>query len=92
MNDKKHGHGKYTWPDGRIFEGEWVLGKREGKGKQVSKNGQIRQGVWHNDKRENWAGEDSRPDTEQPAIQIQINNVPISQQSRGKRGGYKIFK
>ena len=39
MNDKKHGHGKYTWPDGRIFEGEWVLGKREGKGKQVSKNG-----------------------------------------------------
>ena len=27
-----HGKGKYTWPDGRIYDGEYVNDKKEGEG------------------------------------------------------------
>lgn len=31
-NDKKHGVGKFTWPSGRSYEGQWVSGRRQGVG------------------------------------------------------------
>ena len=31
-NDKKQGFGVFTWPDGRMYEGEWFDGKQHGKG------------------------------------------------------------
>ena len=32
-NDKKHGRGKYTYPNGDIYNGNWKNGVRDGKGK-----------------------------------------------------------
>ena len=31
-NGKKHGNGKYNFPNGDVYEGEWENGKREGEG------------------------------------------------------------
>jgi hypothetical protein len=33
--DKKHGFGKQTIPDGRVYEGYWEDGKEHGKGKET---------------------------------------------------------
>jgi hypothetical protein len=33
------GHGKYTWPDGRMYEGEWQQNKMHGAGKYTDANG-----------------------------------------------------
>jgi hypothetical protein len=30
--DQRHGHGKYCWSDGRVYDGEFSDGKRHGKG------------------------------------------------------------
>jgi len=30
MNNKMEGHGVFTWPDGRRYEGEYVDDKKEG--------------------------------------------------------------
>ena len=30
--DKKHGKGKYTYPNGDIYQGQWTEGVRNGKG------------------------------------------------------------
>ena len=30
-----HGKGKYTWADGRMYEGSWLAGERDGKGKMT---------------------------------------------------------
>jgi len=27
VNDKKHGYGIYTYPDGRSYKGQWASGK-----------------------------------------------------------------
>ncbi|CAD8110971.1 unnamed protein product [Paramecium sonneborni] len=35
QNDLFHGVGRYEWPDGRIYDGEWVEGKMEGKGEFI---------------------------------------------------------
>lgn len=38
------------WPNGRIFEGTWVNGKREGIGKiKESSNSEWVEGEWRND-------------------------------------------
>ena len=31
-NNKKHGQGTFTWPDGSEYVGYWKFGKREGHG------------------------------------------------------------
>ncbi len=46
MNDKKHGHGKYTWPDGRKYIGEWKNDKRHGRGTYVITSELSKQGIW----------------------------------------------
>ena len=33
------GVGYYVWPDGRIYEGEFIVGKKNGKGKFFWPNG-----------------------------------------------------
>ena len=36
-----------TWPEGQIYEGDWVDGKRHGKGKMTYVDGTIEEGCWH---------------------------------------------
>jgi hypothetical protein len=44
----KDGYGKFTWPDGRMYEGEWKEGKIHGQGKFREANGRVREGIWEN--------------------------------------------
>jgi hypothetical protein len=32
VNDFQHGYGKEYWPDGSIYEGEYIKGMKSGKG------------------------------------------------------------
>jgi len=35
------GFGSFTWPNGRIYEGEWLANRRHGVGKLTSAQGQV---------------------------------------------------
>jgi len=37
----KEGRGKYFFPDGRVFEGDYRLDKRHGEGKMSHPNGKV---------------------------------------------------
>ncbi len=52
--DKKHGHGVYTWPDGRVYDGQWVNGRQDGMGKYTDKEGITKVGMWSKGKRTKW--------------------------------------
>ncbi len=52
--DKKHGMGRYTWADGRIYEGMWQNGKQHGEGKYSQNDGSIKLGLWSDGKRIKW--------------------------------------
>lgn len=43
------GKGFFAWPDGRIYEGEWIGGKKNGLGKYFWTNGQVYDGEFKND-------------------------------------------
>ena len=43
-NGKRHGFGRFTSTDGKIYEGEYVNDKREGKGKIIFPDGKILEG------------------------------------------------
>ena len=45
-SDKRHGKGKFTYPDGDEYEGEFVAGKREGFGKYTYHSGGYYEGEW----------------------------------------------
>merc|ERR1712232_1145563 len=49
-DDLKHGHGKFVWADGRIYDGQWVKGQRHGRGLYINSKGQKRLGNWVADK------------------------------------------
>ena len=55
--DKKHGHGVYTWADGRKYAGMWQNGKQNGEGTYYDINGLVRKGIWENGKRIKWLDE-----------------------------------
>ena len=59
--NKRHGNGKMTWHDGRIYEGEWKDDKANGKGKFSWHDGDIYEGEWKDDKA-NGKGKFSWPD------------------------------
>ena len=55
QDDLKHGHGKFVWPDGRTYDGEWSQGKRHGRGTYITakaekKAGSARELVWRHDR------------------------------------------
>ncbi len=43
-----HGEGTYTWANGDVYKGEFVLGKREGDGRFTHMDSTI-EGIWKND-------------------------------------------
>lgn len=51
IHDKYHGLGKYTYPNGDVYEGYWVNNKRHGQGKCTYSSGEVYKGQWVNDKR-----------------------------------------
>lgn len=44
------GKGKYTWKDGRIYEGEYIMDKKHGFGKYTWADGRVYIGPWMNGK------------------------------------------
>ena len=45
-----HGQGKYTWIDGRTYEGEYMMDKKEGYGVYAWQDGRRYEGQWKNGK------------------------------------------
>ncbi|MDX5324978.1 MAG: phospholipid carrier-dependent glycosyltransferase [Bacteroidota bacterium] len=45
----REGHGTYRWPDGRVYEGEWLNGQKSGQGTLKFPDGRIFEGLWQND-------------------------------------------
>jgi len=44
LDDKQHGHGTESWPDGARYEGNYEDGKKEGMGKLTFADGSFYQG------------------------------------------------
>ena len=53
-DDKKQGHGVFTWPDGRKYTGGWYDGKQHGFGEYYSSKGEFKFGEWKEGKRLKW--------------------------------------
>eukprot|EP01032_Pedospumella_encystans_P039212 gene39212-biopygen17190 len=47
--NKKHGKGEIKYPDGSVYEGEWVNNKRHGAGRLTSATGEVFEGVFEKD-------------------------------------------
>ena len=45
-----HGTGKFTWPDGRSYEGAYDMDKKEGNGVFIWPDGKKYVGLWHDGK------------------------------------------
>jgi len=43
---KMSGHGRWTYPDGDVYEGEWLNHKKHGKGVMIFSDGDKCKGVW----------------------------------------------
>ena len=46
----RHGHGVYTWPDGRKYEGEYSNDKKHGFGIYIWADGRRYEGNWEHGK------------------------------------------
>lgn len=47
-----NGKGQYTWPDKRLFEGNYIDDKKEGYGEFTWPNGRKYKGNWKNGKQD----------------------------------------
>lgn len=45
----KHGRGKFTYPDGSTYCGDWKHNMKHGFGKYLYENGDVYEGTWKND-------------------------------------------
>ncbi|MCI5207791.1 MAG: hypothetical protein D3910_03130 [Candidatus Electrothrix sp. ATG2] len=50
-NNKQYGQGKYTYPDGSVYDGDWQDDKRHGYGRLADPDGDTYIGGWENDKK-----------------------------------------
>ena len=58
-DDKKHGTGRYTWPDGKVYDGGWFEGKQHGEAKFTNTQGKSKWGLWENGERKKWIKSDN---------------------------------
>ncbi|XP_076996689.1 radial spoke head 10 homolog B isoform X2 [Tamandua tetradactyla] len=49
VNGNRHGHGKFYYASGAMYEGEWVSNKKHGLGRLTFKNGRVYEGLFCND-------------------------------------------
>ncbi|XP_006889690.1 PREDICTED: radial spoke head 10 homolog B2 [Elephantulus edwardii] len=49
VNGSRHGHGKFYYASGAVYEGEWVSNKKHGKGRLTFKTGRVYEGLFCND-------------------------------------------
>ncbi|XP_055454617.1 radial spoke head 10 homolog B isoform X2 [Psammomys obesus] len=49
VNGFRHGHGKFYYASGAMYEGEWVCNKKHGMGRVTFKNGRVYEGMFSND-------------------------------------------
>ncbi|KAJ1096850.1 hypothetical protein NDU88_001981 [Pleurodeles waltl] len=49
VNGARHGHGKFLYASGAIYDGEWACNKKHGLGKFTFKNGRTYEGEFQND-------------------------------------------
>ncbi|XP_049758788.1 radial spoke head 10 homolog B isoform X1 [Elephas maximus indicus] len=49
VNGNRHGHGKFYYASGAMYEGEWVSNKKHGMGRFTFKNGRVYEGPFSND-------------------------------------------
>ena len=47
-NGKMNGYGKYTYADGKIYEGEYINGIKHGRGKLIYPTNKIYEGTFIN--------------------------------------------
>ena len=47
-NDRKHGRGIQTWPDGREYSGQWFNNNINGQGRYIRSDGSIYKGRFEN--------------------------------------------
>jgi hypothetical protein len=45
MDAYQHGFGKFTWPDGSVYNGLWKNGDESGYG-EINDQGEVMAGVW----------------------------------------------
>ncbi|XP_058141762.1 radial spoke head 10 homolog B isoform X2 [Dasypus novemcinctus] len=49
VNGNRHGHGKFYYASGAVYEGGWVSNKKHGTGRLTFKNGRVYEGPFSND-------------------------------------------
>uniref|UniRef100_G1S067 Radial spoke head 10 homolog B n=1 Tax=Nomascus leucogenys TaxID=61853 RepID=G1S067_NOMLE len=49
VNGYRHGHGKFYYASGAMYDGEWVSNKKHGMGRLTFKNGRVYEGAFSND-------------------------------------------
>ncbi|XP_032122384.1 radial spoke head 10 homolog B isoform X5 [Sapajus apella] len=49
VNGYRHGHGKFYYASGAMYDGEWVFNKKHGMGRLTFKNGRVFEGEFSND-------------------------------------------
>nr|XP_035138703.1 radial spoke head 10 homolog B isoform X11 [Callithrix jacchus] len=49
VNGYRHGHGKFYYASGAMYDGEWVFNKKHGMGQLTFKNGRVFKGEFSND-------------------------------------------
>nr|XP_021527364.1 LOW QUALITY PROTEIN: radial spoke head 10 homolog B [Aotus nancymaae] len=49
VNGYRHGHGKFYYASGAMYDGEWVFNKKHGMGRLTFKNGRVFEGKFSND-------------------------------------------
>merc|ERR1711924_174195 len=50
----RHGHGMFTWEDGRRYVGQWVKDQEHGRGVWISPKGERKEGVWNRGSFSKW--------------------------------------
>lgn len=50
VRDERHGHGKLTYADGKVYTGDFIAGKKHGYGEERHPNGSNVAGYWEDGK------------------------------------------